>query len=161
MTEQINILDKFGFKSENGFIRFARGNDKDKLSTFMFHVREIRDLTVQRGQGIHRPSGNSVQVVRLYMTLTGGQSAFSGSIQPERVSELQDLAGALLDMRDVALGLEIDAPYQIDLVDSTFYGSDTPVVYWDLPKEPSQLDGVVTGRTSGLVENKGNVPRSK
>lgn len=124
--DAIAILKEFGFDHQRGFIRFVRGNH---LSSFQFHLDEIRDVGIQRGDGINKADGSIVTVCRVHISLVCGNSAHCGPMHPERDAEsYKRLAAAFLLLRDSANGLPY-ADYEVRINDTKFY-LDQPVVTW-------------------------------
>ncbi|QZE56252.1 hypothetical protein MPK67_gp055 [Erwinia phage pEa_SNUABM_32] len=124
--EAIGILKEFGFEHHRGFIRFVRG---EYLSSFQFHLDEIREVTVAQGEGVNKADGSIVTVCRVNIDLIGGGVAHSVPMHPERDKRnYERLSAALLLLRDSACGLPY-ADYHVRLVDTKFY-TNPPVVDW-------------------------------
>ncbi|QYW03698.1 hypothetical protein pEaSNUABM14_00055 [Erwinia phage pEa_SNUABM_14] len=122
----IAILDQYGAVYDNGFIRFKR--DNNRVSTFMFHVDEIRTVFISQGVGSNTVTGKEVQVIRLEISLIGG-SASTCAYHPERdIDGVMDFANALLCLRDEACGVS-GPDYEIELHQDYFY-TGKPNVSW-------------------------------
>lgn len=124
--DALNILKEFGFDHQRGFIRFVRG---EYLSAFQFHLDEIREVNIHRGDGVNKNDSSIVTVCRVNIDLIGGGSAHSGPMHPENDKQhLQNLVGAFLLLRDSANGLPY-APYEVKIIDTKFY-IEQPIVDW-------------------------------
>lgn len=123
----IAVLKEFYFDHQRGFIRFSRENNY--LSSFQFHLDEIREVNIHRGSGINKADGSIVTVARVNIDLIGGGSAHSCPMHPEKdLSDLKSLTSAFLLLRDAACGLPY-AEYEARIVDTEFY-INKPVVTW-------------------------------
>ncbi|QZE58609.1 hypothetical protein pEaSNUABM28_00052 [Erwinia phage pEa_SNUABM_28] len=124
--EAIAILKEFFFDFQRGFVRF---DYKEGLSSFQFHVDEIREVQIHTGEGINKANGDIILVSRVNIDLIGGGSAHSCPLHPERgLENLKRLASALLLLRDSACGLPY-ANYAVKAVETKFY-LNPPTVNW-------------------------------
>ncbi|WAK44414.1 hypothetical protein [Erwinia phage vB_Ea_2910A] len=124
--DALNVLKEFGFDHQRGFIRIVRG---EYLSAFQFHLDEIREVTIERGEGVNSVDGSIVIVCRVNICLVSGGSAHSVAMHPERdKKDLSRLASAFLLLRDSSCGLPY-ANYHVSIVDTKFY-INPPVVKW-------------------------------
>ncbi|AWY08330.1 hypothetical protein HOT49_gp050 [Erwinia phage vB_EamM_Alexandra] len=125
--DAIAVLKEFYFDHQRGFIRFSRSDDF--LSAFQFHLDEIREVNIHRGEGVNETDGSFITVARVNIDLIGGGSAHSCVLHPVRGAEqLERLAAALLLLRDASCGLPY-AKYEVKTIDTKFY-LNPPVVRW-------------------------------
>lgn len=124
--DALNVLKEFGFDHQRGFIRIVRG---EYLSSFQFHLDEIREVSIHRGEGINKRDSSIVTVCRVHIDLIGSGSAHSMPMHPERdQKDLSRLASAFLLLRDSSCGLPY-ADYHVSIVDTKFY-LNQPIVDW-------------------------------
>lgn len=132
---ETDVLKQNMFAHDHGYIRIMR--QEERFDTFMFHVREIRDIVIHYGDAVHKPTGGLTPCIRLHIDLIGGQSVHSGPHHPESgLERVKEMATAFLALRDQSFGLPV-SNYEVRTVETDFY-LNKPFVYWDLPETSAE-----------------------
>lgn len=121
----IDNLNANGMVFVDGFCRFKQPDGS--VSTFMFHIDEMRDVSIGEGIAYHTVQKRDVPAIRLELSLIGG-SAYTFCAHPVHdLQRMRDFAACLLYLRDEFCGLP-EVTYSLEQSESYYYKK--PNVSW-------------------------------